>query len=192
MPSKFPLLNLTTPVGKAGILRLTLMTKFGKRINWTYRLKWVWRHFKKTNSVRADKLFWNMDMCVVGVTTTNREKSICKKKMFIPCKPHRARAQPRSDLGRNRAVTVGIENKKQKHFSIRSTISWRNNWLNCNFHISFQEPMTAIRVKEASPFYSRWKPHAQQRPFRMMVKPHQTWVIFSLQENNTQTEGKLL
>lgn len=35
-----------------------------------------------------------------------------EKKKFIPCKPHRARAQPRSDLGRNRTVTVGIENKK--------------------------------------------------------------------------------
>lgn len=47
---------------------------------------------------------------------TEGKKTTCKKKKnFIPCKPHRARTQPRSDQGRNRAVTVGIENKKQKH-----------------------------------------------------------------------------
>lgn len=44
-----------------------------------------------------------------------------KKKKFILCKPHRARAQPRWELGRNRVVTVGIENKEQKHFSLLST-----------------------------------------------------------------------
>lgn len=107
---------------------------------------------------------------MVRVTATSRENSICKKKMFIPCKPHRARAQPRSDLGRNRAVTVGIENKKQtKHFSIISTISWRNNWLNCNLHniFFFQEPMTAIWAKKESfSIYSRWKPHANNDHFR--------------------------
>lgn len=55
----------------------------------------------------------------------DREKKIwiCKKMFFIPCKPHRARTQPRSDLGGGgSAATVGIENKKQnkKHFSLLS------------------------------------------------------------------------
>lgn len=71
----------------------------------------------------------------VGVDGLTRI-SLARKKTFILCKPHRARAQPRSDLGRNRAVTVGIERKKKRNFS------WPNNWL--NFHIFFQEPMTAI------------------------------------------------
>lgn len=59
-----------------------------------------------------------------GSKKRKKNMDLQEKKMFIPCKPHRARAQPRSDLGRNRAVTVGIENKKQtKHFSILSTVA---------------------------------------------------------------------
>lgn len=69
---------------------------------------------------------------------TNRYVSL-QENFFISCKPHRARAQPRSDLGENLTVTVGIENKKQikQDFCLRSPISWRNNWRNCNFHNIF-------------------------------------------------------
>lgn len=74
-----------------------------------------------------------------------------REKLFIPCKPHRARAQPRSDLGEQ--WLWALKTKKQtKHFSILPTIGWLNNWLNCNCHNIFRRPTTAIWAKKASPF----------------------------------------
>lgn len=102
-----------------------------------------------------------------------------KKKKFILCKPHRARAQPRSELGRNRVVTVGIENKKQKHFSLLSTAV---------FTFLFRGRWQQTERKKLLRFTVGEKPHARQWPFQMTVKPNE-W-FSSLRENNTRTKRK--
>lgn len=114
--------------------------------------------------------------------------------MFIPCKPHRARAQPESDLGRNRAVKT---KKTTKPISMLSTISWGEDCLDRKFHNIFSSPGTNDSIvsekNKASPFTVCENHTQKQWPFRRMLKPRQDFSHFSsLQENNTRKQETLL
>lgn len=73
---------------------------------------------------------------------------MCKKKMFISCKPHRARAQPRSDLGIKHSSDCGHRKQKTKTRLFTCDRRQSRHLTAPSFsHLFMWEPMTAIGGK---------------------------------------------
>lgn len=86
------------------------------------------------------RLLW--ESCVACKVVTQRfkkkkkKRQCARKKMFISCKPHRARVQPRSDLGIKHSSDCGHRKQKTKTCIFNLWQPGRASWPHRHFHIS--------------------------------------------------------
>lgn len=101
------------------------------------------------------------------MTERSKKKNwLCKKNIFfIPCKPHRERAQPKSDLGRNSSdcghKTKNKKTKKTKTllFTLKKAESTTNRTEHFSHFVSGanDDSLSEIGVSVSA---TGWKPHA--------------------------------